>query len=96
MKKILLVTLDITRPSVNRQALFDTLKKQGRWWHYMKPTWLIFTNKSPDEVVENLRPHIEKRGRLLVVPFARPYQGYLPKDAWNWIHKCEAEVKVDQ
>jgi hypothetical protein len=91
MKKILLVTLDITSPSLDRQKLFDTLKKQGRWWHYMKPTWLVYTDKSPEEVVNNLKPYMQGRGRLLVTPLSRPYQGLLPKDAWEWIHKIEQE-----
>ncbi len=91
MKKILIVTLDITSPSLDRQKLFDVLKKQGRWWHYMKPTWLIYTDKSPDEIADNLKPYIQGHGRLLIVPLTRPFQGFLPKAAWEWIHERETE-----
>lgn len=82
--RILLVTLDAS-PFVNK-ALYDALKKQGSWWHYMKPTWLIYTDKTPDEVVNALKPYMS-RGRLLVTPLTRPYQGLLPRDAWDWIKK---------
>ncbi len=93
MKRILLVTLDLRTVGTNR-ALFDAIKEQGNWWHYMKPTWLIYTEKSPDEIVEALKPHIQGRGRLLVVELKRPYQGYLPKDAWDWIRKrVDAEAE---
>lgn len=88
MKRILLVTVDLVGPSAQHQSLFDVLKKQGRWWHYMKSTWLIYTDKSPDEIVENLKPYLG-RVRVLVVPFSKPYQGILPKDAWEWIHQRE-------
>lgn len=91
MKKILLVTLDLTSPSLDRQKLFDVLKKQGTWWHYMKPTWLLYTDKTPDQIVDNLKPYISGHGRLLVVPLERPFQGLLPEDAWEWIHKRESK-----
>jgi hypothetical protein len=84
---ILLVTFDLTGPSGAYRGLFEALKKQGRWWHYMKPTWLIYTDKTPNEVVDALRPHIKGRGRMLVTKLRRPYQGLLPNDAWEWIRR---------
>src|ERR1700694_5095908 len=87
MKKILLVTFDLTGPSGSHRDLFEILKKQGSWWHYMKFTWLLYTDKTPNDVVEVLKPHMQGRGRLLVAPLATPYQGLLPKEAWAWIRK---------
>jgi len=89
MKKILLVTLDLSSSSQSNQKIFDALKKQGRWCHYMKPTWLIYTDKSPEQVVDNLKPHVSGHGRLLVSELGGSYQGLLPKEAWAWIHKRE-------
>jgi len=87
MKKMLLVTFDLGA-SQDTKALFDAVKKQGRWWHYMKPTWLIYTDKSPDQIVDNLKPYIAGNGRLLVTELGN-YQGLLPKEAWEWIHNRE-------
>jgi hypothetical protein len=89
--RILLVTLDL-KAGIS-DALFDALKNQGSWWHYMKPTWLLYTDKTPDEVVDALKPHMEGHGRLLVVPLTRPYQGLLPDKAWKWIRE---RVDADQ
>ncbi|MBM3528473.1 MAG: hypothetical protein FJX62_10300 [Alphaproteobacteria bacterium] len=87
MKRILLVVVDLSRSVGDTKALFEAIKEQGRWWHYMKPMWLIYTDKTPNEVVEALKPHIQGRGRLMVTYLNRPYQGLLPKDAWEWIRK---------
>ena len=92
MKQILLVTLDLRSiSSADSEELFGALRKQGPWWHYMKPTWLIYTDKTPEEVVDNLKPYVQGHGRLLVAPLTRPFQGILPKDAWDWIHRREQE-----
>jgi hypothetical protein len=93
MKHILLVTLDLRTVGSNK-ALFDAIKAQGVWWHYMRPTWLIYTSKSPNEVVEALRPYIQGHGRMLVAQLQRPYQGHLPKEAWEWIRK-RLDVETD-
>jgi hypothetical protein len=89
MKKILLVTLDLSGSSENNKRVFEALKKQGRWWHYMKPTWLIYTDKTPDQIVDNIKPYVAGHGRMLVTELTKPRQGLLPKDAWDWIHKRE-------
>jgi hypothetical protein len=89
MKQIMLVTLDITDPSNDNEELFDTLKNQGSWWHYMKWTWLIYTDKTPEEIVDNLTPYVKGHGRMLVAPLTGSYQGILPKKAWDWIHRKE-------
>ena len=85
MRKILLVSLDLSGHSRSYTSLFDALKKQGTWWHYMKSTWLIYTDKTPNDVTDALKPHMFGRGRLLVSYLQKPYQGLLPKEAWEWI-----------
>ena len=87
MSRLLLVSLDLTGPSGSYDELFGAIKAQGTWWHYLKSTWIIDTENTPEEVVDALRPHMAGRGRMLVVPVVRPYQGLLPKAAWEWIRE---------
>lgn len=83
---ILVVSLDLLGPATSYDALYEALKAQGTWWHYMRWTWLLDTNRTPNEVVDALRPHVQKNDRLLVVPLSRPYQGLLGKDEWEWVN----------
>ena len=86
MKKILLITIDIRVPSADATALYEAIKAYGGWWHYLKSTWLLHTDKTPHQIVEELTPHIKGKGRMFVLEVHRPYQGLLTKDAWEWIN----------
>ena len=44
---ILVVNLDLLGPATAYDALYEEIKKQGTWWHYMRWTWLIDTDHSP-------------------------------------------------
>jgi hypothetical protein len=92
MKNIVIITLDLTGPAGSYEELFDKIKSEGQWWHYMKSTWLIHTDKTPEEIVDELKPHLKGQGRMLVAILNKPYQGILPKAAWAWIrNKIVAE-----
>lgn len=82
---ILIVTYDLKGPRGSYAELFEALKGQDSWWHYMAETWLIQTELSAEELVDLIRPHFREGDRLLVVPLKAGYQGLLPKRAWTWI-----------
>ena len=90
--RILLITLDLAvtagagASAPEPDKVFETIKSQGQWWHYLKSTWLVYTSKTVQEVAEALRPHVSARGLVLVTELRRPYQGWLPKEAWEWIN----------
>jgi len=84
---ILLVTYDLKGPSTEYTQLYEYLKSHDGWSHYLASTWLIDTEKTPDEIIDGIRPFFQKGDRALVVRFDRPYQGWLPDKAWDWIHK---------
>ncbi len=86
MKKILVITIDITVASADATSLYEAIKAYGGWWHYLKSTWLLHTDKTPEQIVSELSPHIKGKGRMLVLELHRPYQGMLPKEAWEWIN----------
>jgi hypothetical protein len=47
--------------------------------------WLVETASSPDQWVEHLKPVIDSNDKLLVVRVQSPYQGWLPKEIWEWL-----------
>jgi hypothetical protein len=86
---ILLVSYDLKGAAGSYQGLIDVLKGEQSWWRYMKSPWLVATNDSPEELYDKLKPFLRAGDRILVVQFQRPYQGWLPRKAWDWIHKYE-------
>lgn len=83
---IVVVTLDLLGPSASYDPLYAAIKTQGTWAHYMRYTWLLDTERSPDQIVDVLKPYIQSGDKMLVSPLTRPYQGLLTKDAWAWIN----------
>jgi len=82
---ILLVTYDLRTSGRNYASLYEALKAQGTWWHYLASTWLLDTQKTPQQVYQALAPHITTADSILIVQITNSYWGYLPNDAWEWI-----------
>jgi hypothetical protein len=81
---ILIVTYDLRSPQ-DYHNFYEVVKQQGKWWHYMASTWLLSTQKTPQEVVDAILPHMDVQDLLLVCELSNKYQGRLPKPAWEWI-----------
>ena len=92
MKRILLITYDLKTTS-DRKSFQEAIKETcPSWWHYLRNTWLVHTDKTPQELYELLLQHIdqEKGGHFLVAEITSNNQGWLPQKAWNWINSKEA------
>jgi len=83
---ILMVTYDLRTSGKNYSSLYDALKVQGEWWHYLASAWLISTTKSPQQVYNEVVTHITTNDSILIIQVAKNYWGYLPKEAWDWIN----------
>jgi hypothetical protein len=81
---ILIITYDLRSPQ-DYHNFYEVVKQQGKWWHYMASTWLLSTQKTPQEVVDAVLPHMDTQDFLLVCELSNKYQGRLPKPAWEWI-----------
>jgi hypothetical protein len=85
---ILIISYDLRTPK-DYHLFYETIKAQsaqGKWWHYMASTWLLSTSRTPQEVVDALRPHMDSQDFLFVCELTGNYQGYLPKPAWDWLN----------
>lgn len=80
------INYDLKRPGQNYDALHESIKSFGDWWHYLGSTWLVDTTLSAQGIWSKLEPHVDKNDFFLVVGVTRDYQGWLPKDAWDWIN----------
>jgi hypothetical protein len=85
---ILLVTYDLKGTSALYADLFEVLKAQEGWSHYLKSTWLVAGDyESAHDLFRELKPFIREGDRLLVIEVTADYSGWLPTKAWSWIKR---------
>ncbi len=84
---VLLVTYTLRNEVKDYSPLFEAIKNGGtRWWHYIDTVWIVETTLTADQFAHKLYPFIEKPDYLLVVRIMNEHQGWLPKEAWDWIN----------
>jgi hypothetical protein len=83
---ILVVTYDLKGPTGSYDGLYNALKQQGSWAHYITDTWLISTDKTPQQLFDALLPHLNTKAKdYILITTLGAHWGWLPKDAWEWI-----------
>lgn len=80
------INYDLKRPGQNYEKLYEAIKSCGVWWHYLGSTWLVDTSLDANAIWERLSPHVDKNDLVLVIGVTRRYNGWLPKDAWDWLN----------
>lgn len=87
-RRVLLVSYDLKgAPAESYEALFEALKANPGWWHYLESTWLLVTDRTSVQLAEQLRPHLDQNDRLLVIEVVPRYSGWLPQKAWEWMRR---------
>ncbi len=77
-----LVTYEPSLADQSFQQLSDEIKllSDGKgWWHHLRATWLVNTDRTVVEVRERLRSHVPEETRLLVIDVsgaARSWAGF--------------------
>ena len=84
---VYVVSYDLRKPGKNYIGLTEQLQASPRWWHYLTSTWLIATSESATQLYNRLVPHLDKGDSILIIEAGNRIQGWLPKDAWEWIQK---------
>ena len=69
-----------------RDAIEDEIVKFGSWWRYFGDVWIIDTEMTVDQMTAALLEYLGQKDDLLIIGIQPPYQGWLPKDAWEWLN----------
>ena len=90
-KRILIVVTDLKESSAQYGVLFETLKSQAGWAHYLKSTWFLATDKTAHDVYREIKPHILGKDRIFIAEMGDSHSrhGWLPKKAWAWLKRHE-------
>ena len=81
------INYDLKKPGQDYTGLYEAIKESGKWWHYLDSTWIVITIETPDQIWSRLKKHVDKNDYLLIIEVMDSIQGWLPKDAWEWIHE---------
>lgn len=57
----------------------------------MERTWLVGTNRSPDDIERALQPFLEQPNDRLLINQLTYYQGWLPQEFWDWVNRVSQE-----
>lgn len=79
------ISYDLKAPGKDYTPLYNALKGFPKWWHYLQSTWIVATPESAIEVWNRLATTIDANDFLLIIEVRANYQGWLPKEAWDWI-----------
>ena len=68
---VLSVSYDLHRESRrDYQRLFEALKSFDGWYHELESTWFIWSEWTPYQVYEYLKPHLHQRDTVCITPIA--------------------------
>jgi len=81
------ISYDLKKPGQNYDDLYEELKSFGGYWHYLDSIWLVSTDLSADQMSERMKIHTDANDFFLIIRVVADYQGWLPKEAWDWIHQ---------
>lgn len=85
---VLLISYDLD--GHKRPSAYEAVKKKieegaASFRRPLYSQWLVETTSTPDQWTEHLKPVLDAEDKLLIVRVQRPYQGWLPKEVWEWL-----------
>jgi hypothetical protein len=80
------VVYDLCAPGRNYDELYKALRNYPNWARPTESTWIINTTSSAEQIVNDLKRHLDGNDRLLVTRLAGEWWSYgLPQDVVKWM-----------
>jgi hypothetical protein len=84
---VLIITFAHNNAQKDYTSFFEAIKANSKeWWHFMESTWIVVTDHSVNDFARFLYPHIQRTDYVLVARLNEEHQGWLPKEAWDWLN----------
>ncbi|POA91178.1 hypothetical protein C1883_04965 [Pseudomonas protegens] len=80
------VTYDLHKAGQNYNELYREIRNSPGYWHELESIWLVSTSENAQQLSSRLLKHIDNNDHLLVIRVSQDFQGWLPKDAWEWLN----------
>ena len=83
-----LVAFTLNRPNADPAQVLQGIKSIAKgWMQYIPNVILIRSEESADAIAKRIYKLITNEDYLVVIKVTQEYQGWMPKDAWNWLNK---------
>lgn len=83
-----MITYDLNKSGQNYEKVIQAIKDSAYCGcTYWKSSYLIKSNLTPDQIVANIKPHIDGNDKLIVIEVSNNYQGWLSTEEWEYINK---------
>ncbi|WP_195943453.1 hypothetical protein [Enterococcus faecium] len=89
MKKPYLITYDLNSPGQNYDEIISLLKGElsSAYCNYWKSAFLITSNYTPSQILDKLRPYLDRNDRMIIIEVVDNKSGWLTPKQWDWINK---------
>jgi hypothetical protein len=94
---ILLVTFSLRNPEKDYDPFFVTVRGNAlNWLHFIEQTIIVSTPLDPQQLSEQLYPHLERSDSLLVARVSpHDFQGWLPAQVWSWLKEVSEKIEFE-
>lgn len=85
-----MTTYDLNSTGQKYDEVIKAIKNSSsfdRWCTFWKSSYLIKSSLTPDQIINNIKPHLDGNDRLIVVEVKDNYQGWLADEEWKYIRE---------
>ena len=92
MQRMYCISYEIDTDSHPYYGLFGELTHFDACYQCLDNTWLISTSENADEIWQRLRTYITRDDFMFIIEVTDDFNGWLPKEAWEWIDEHIASL----
>ncbi|MDB8436742.1 hypothetical protein GMB34_13500 [Turicibacter sanguinis] len=83
-----MITYDLNSTGQKYDEVIKAIKdSSSAWCSYWKSSYLIKSSLTPDQIVDNVKPHLDNNDRFIVIEVKNNKQGWLTEKQWEYIRE---------
>lgn len=84
-----LITYDLNNPGQRYDQVIQAIKdsSNGSWCTFWKSSYLIASSLTANQIVDNIKDHLDKGDKLIAMEVTKNYQGWLTDEQWKYIRE---------
>ncbi len=82
-----MITYDLNSSGQKYDKVIQAIKDSstGAWCSYWKSSYLIKSSLTPNQISDNIKPHLDSNDHLIIIEVKNNYQGWLSDKQWKYI-----------
>lgn len=84
-----MLTYDLNNPGQKYDDVIRVIKEEisnGVWCSYWKSSYLLRSTLTPNQMLDTLKPYLDKGDRFFVTEIVNNNQGWLTDNQWEYIN----------